>query len=105
MWPARLQTPVRSITVAALAAAVGVRVYADHAVRAGRFPAHAARLGIAERVYNGGLPFHGLGFTLFFKWLSRFAHADAAVLPDYIVGEIISVPAHAREFATAQQLL
>lgn len=61
--------------------------------------------GIAERVYNGGLPLQGPGFTLLFKQWSRFAHADAVVLPDYVEGEITGVPAHAWELATAQQLL
>lgn len=60
---------------------------------------------VAERVYNGGLPFHGPGFILIFKRWSTFAHADAALPPVYVEGEITGVPAHAWELATAQQLL
>ncbi|KAF8670485.1 hypothetical protein HU200_050501 [Digitaria exilis] len=60
---------------------------------------------VAERVYNGGRPFHDPGFTLLFKRWSRLAQADTAALPTFVEGELLGVPAHAWELATAQKLL
>ncbi|GJN28729.1 hypothetical protein PR202_gb16887 [Eleusine coracana subsp. coracana] len=59
----------------------------------------------ADRVFNGGRPIHGPGFTLLLKWWSRLAHALGATLPTPIDVELWGVPAHAWELTTAQQLL
>jgi hypothetical protein len=62
-----------------------------------------------------GLPFHGPGFTLYIKRWSRLAHADRASLPAphadraslpaLIDTELLGIPTHAWEMATAQTLL
>jgi hypothetical protein len=62
-------------------------------------------LAVAERVFNGGMPFQGPGFTLFFKWWTRLVGAEAAALRVFIGVEFCGIPAHAWERSTAQQLL
>jgi hypothetical protein len=52
-----------------------------------------------------GLPFHGPGFTLYVKRWSRLTHANGASLPALIDAELLGIPAHAWEMATAQTLL
>jgi hypothetical protein len=62
-------------------------------------------LATVDRVFNGGAPFEGSGFTLFFKRWTRLIGAEAAVLLVSIEVEFRGIPTHAWERSTAQQLL
>jgi hypothetical protein len=58
-----------------------------------------------DRVFNGGAPFHALGFTLFFRCWTRVEHSQAFALPTFIHVELRDIPAHAWSKSTVQQLL
>jgi hypothetical protein len=61
--------------------------------------------GVADWVFNRGLHLHGPKCTLFFKRWTRLSLVDAAALPVEIDVELCSIPAHAWDLATTQELL
>ncbi|GJN11692.1 hypothetical protein PR202_ga29902 [Eleusine coracana subsp. coracana] len=54
-----------------------------------------SNVATTDRVYNNGLPLHGLGFSLHVKRWSWLALAQGATLPELINLELHGVPAHA----------
>jgi hypothetical protein len=60
---------------------------------------------MADRVFNGGAPLQGAGFSLFFKRWTRLANAEAVTLPVATDVELRGIPAHAWEWSTAQHIL
>jgi hypothetical protein len=51
--------------------------------------------GATDRVFNGGRPLAGPGFSLFFKRWTRLVLASASALPTSVNVELRGVPAHA----------
>jgi hypothetical protein len=55
---------------------------------------------IGDRVFNGGSSLHGSGFSLFFKRWTWLAHAEATVLPTFVLVGLRGIPTHAWERST-----
>jgi hypothetical protein len=58
-----------------------------------------------DRVFNGGAPLHGPGFTLFFRHWTKVEHGHTSVLALFVHIELHGIPVHAWSRTTAQQLL
>jgi hypothetical protein len=60
---------------------------------------------LSERVYASGRPFHGPRFSLQFKRLTYFVHADGTSLSSLVDIKIKGIPTHAWKRSTSKQLL
>jgi hypothetical protein len=58
-----------------------------------------------DRVFNGGAPLHGPGFTLFFRHWTKVEHGHTSVLALFVHIELRGIPVHAWSRTTTQQLL